>query len=88
LNIEQVLSKKFVGKRWHIIESDYETLQWDDESPKPTLAELEALIPIIEAEIAAEQEARNIAIAEKQVQREALLTRLGITKDEAKLLGF
>jgi hypothetical protein len=88
LNIEQVLSKKFVGKRWHIIESNYETLQWDDESPKPTLAELEALIPIIEVEIAAEQEAIKIAIAEKQVQREALLTRLGITKDEAKLLGF
>ena len=88
MNIEQVLSKKFVGKRWHIIESNYETLQWDDESPKPTLAELEALIPIIEVEIAAEQEAIKIAIAEKQVQREALLTRLGITKDEAKLLGF
>jgi hypothetical protein len=86
LNIEQVLSKKFIGKRWHIIESDYQTLQWDDESPKPTLAELEALIPIIEAETVAEKEAKKIAIAEKQAQREALFARLGITAEEVKIL--
>jgi hypothetical protein len=86
MNIDYVLAKKFVGKRWSIIESNYETLQWDDESPKPTLAELEALIPVVEAEVAAEQEAKETAIAEKQAQRETLFARLGITAEEARLL--
>jgi hypothetical protein len=86
MNIDYVLVKKFDGKQWSIIESDYDTLVWNDESPKPTLAELEALIPIVEAEIVAEQEARANAIAERQEQREALLARLGITEEEAQLL--
>ena len=86
MNIEQVLSKKFVGKRWHIIGNDYETFHWEDENPKPTLIELEALIPVVEAEVAAEQNAQAIAMAEKQARRLVILARLGMTEEEAMLL--
>lgn len=90
MNIEQVLSKKFVGKRWSIIEDNYETLQWDDESPKPTLAELEALIPIIETEAAIAQAEREAAqavkVALKASAKEKLIAGLPLTAEEAETL--
>ena len=86
MSIDYVLVKKFNGKRWSIIESDYNTLVWDDESPKPTLAELEALIPVVEAEIVAGQQAKQAEIEARAIAREALLARLGINADEARLL--
>jgi hypothetical protein len=90
MDIEQVLIKKFVGKRWSITEGNYETLQWDDESPKPTLVELEALIPIIETEAATAQAERRAAqavkVALKASAKEKLIAGLPLTAEEAETL--
>ena len=61
-------------------DNDYSTIQWDVlEGKAPTQAEINKAIENIEANEAAEEQAKATAKA-------ALLDRLGITADEAKLL--
>jgi hypothetical protein len=61
-------------------DEDYSTIKWDklDGNP-PTQAEIEATIK----EIAAEEIAQK---QKSQTDKAALLAKLGITEDEAKLL--
>lgn len=61
-------------------EDDYSTIKWDVlEGDAPTQAEIDAEIKRIKAaEVKAE--------AEKAAKKAALLERLGITEEEAKLL--
>lgn len=61
-------------------EDDYSTIKWDVlEGDAPTQAEIDAEIKKIKAaEVKAE--------AEKAAKKAALLERLGITEEEAKLL--
>jgi hypothetical protein len=75
----KILQRRYQGKQWWIQENDYATLDWLDDSPKPSKATLDGLWAEVQQEIADSAEA-------KQVAREALLTRLGITSDEAELL--
>jgi hypothetical protein len=59
---------------------DYSTIKWDVlEGDAPTQAEIDAAIEQVKADEIAEAEA-------KAAQKAALLDRLGITEDEAKLL--
>jgi hypothetical protein len=59
---------------------DYSTIKWDVlEGEAPTQAEINAAIEQVKADELAEAEA-------KATQRAALLDRLGITEEEAKLL--
>jgi hypothetical protein len=59
---------------------DYSTIQWHViEGDAPSQAEIDAAIEQIKADEANEAEA-------KAAQKAALLDRLGITEDEAKLL--
>jgi hypothetical protein len=61
-------------------DNDYSTIQWDVlEGDAPTKAEIDAAIKAIEAE-----EKTNEAKA--ATDKAALLAKLGITADEAKLL--
>jgi hypothetical protein len=61
-------------------DNDYSTIKWDVlDGEAPTQSEIDAALRKVKAdEIAAE--------AKKAKDREALLARLGITADEAKLL--
>jgi hypothetical protein len=60
--------------------NDYSTIKWDVlEGDAPTQAEIDAAIIQVQADEAAETEA-------KAAQKQALLDRLGITAEEAKLL--
>lgn len=60
--------------------NDYSTIKWDVlEGEAPTLAEIDATIEQIKIDEAQ-------AEATKAAQKQALLNRLGITEDEAKLL--
>jgi len=60
--------------------NDYSTIQWYIlEGEAPTQAEIDAAIEQVKADEVAEAEARAN-------QKAALLDRLGITEDEAKLL--
>jgi hypothetical protein len=54
VDIANVLTRRYPGKLWGLVDNDYETLEWDDESPKPTLKQLEKLWPGVEAEMAKE----------------------------------
>ena len=61
-------------------ENDYSSIKWDVlEGEAPTQAEIDAAIKQVKAD-----EAR--AEAEKAAEKAALLDRLGITADEARLL--
>jgi len=61
-------------------DDDYSTIKWDVlEGDAPTQAEIDAAIEQIKADEAVEAQA-------KAAQKAALLDRLGITEDEAKLL--
>ena len=59
---------------------DYSTIKWDVlEGTAPTQSEIDIAIEQVKADEKAETEA-------KAVQRQALLTRLGITEEEARIL--
>jgi hypothetical protein len=61
-------------------DNDYSTIKWDVlEGKAPTQAEIDSAIEQIKADEITEA-------ATKAAQRQALLTRLGITEDEARLL--
>ena len=66
--------------QWTLLGDDYATLDWHSvDIAKPTKAELENLLSQVES-IKAQQEAETAA------DKAALLSKLGITADEAKLL--
>jgi hypothetical protein len=64
----------------YTMEETYESLQWfSKDKPKPTLEQLEELLPLVE-------NAKAQQAAEAAAKRQALLDKLGITEDEARLL--
>jgi hypothetical protein len=61
-------------------DDDYSTIKWDVlDGDAPTKKEINDTIKLIQAE-------EKTAEADKAIARAALLERLGITEDEAKLL--
>lgn len=48
MDITAILSEKYSGAQWTLNGDDYEGLEWLDESPKPTEAELEAHWPEVQ----------------------------------------
>lgn len=63
-----------------IINNDYSTIKWDVlDGDAPTQAEVDAAIEQVKVEEAQ-------AAADKAAQRVALLERLGITEEEARIL--
>jgi hypothetical protein len=45
-----ILTSKYPGTIWSINANDYDTLTWDNTTPKPTKAELDALWPQVDYE--------------------------------------
>jgi len=74
-----ILFTKYVGSSWTLNGDDYEGLTWLSKTPKPTKETLDGLWDEVLAELRAKKNA-------KATQRQALLTRLGLTEDEARLL--
>jgi hypothetical protein len=74
-----ILSRRFSDSEWTLNGDDYSGLTWLSETSKPTKASLDSLWPKVQTEIEAEVEA-------KAATKAALLERLGITAEEAKLL--
>jgi hypothetical protein len=69
-----------VGSEFTISDGDYSTIKWDVlEGNAPTVAEIDAEIEKIKADEAA-------AMVKAENDKAALLAKLGITADEAKLL--
>jgi hypothetical protein len=74
-----ILTKKYAGSEWTLSGDDYEGLTWLSNTPKPTKSTLDGLWQEVQDLIKTEAET-------KATQKAALLERLGITEDEAKLL--
>ena len=74
-----ILSRRYAGKEWTLNGDEYTGLTWLSDGAKPTKATLDGLWAEVQQEIADEAFAKVSA-------REALLTKLGITADEAQLL--
>jgi hypothetical protein len=55
MNISAILTTKYPGAFWGLDGETYDGLDWRDESPKPTEAELEALWPEVQYEVAYER---------------------------------
>jgi len=73
-----ILSRKYSAE-WTLNGDDYEGLTWLSDTPKPSKEELDALWDEVQAEIEAEREA-------KIERRNAILAKLDLTEEEARLL--
>ena len=51
MDIANVLRLRYPETIWGLKDNDYDTLEWGDHSPKPTLKQLEKLWPGVEAEM-------------------------------------
>jgi len=62
-----VLVAKYPGAQWSLSDNDYDTLEWYDDTPKPSQADLDAAWPTVEYndQVAAVEDARR-ADYEKQ----------------------
>jgi len=81
MDIATILTRKYAGKEWNLDGDDYSGLTWLSDSKKPTKKALEALWPEVEAEIAAEAQAKIDAKASAIAKLEAL----GLTVDEVQV---
>ena len=73
-----ILITNYPGAQWSLTGNDYDTLQWYDDTPKPTQAELDAAWPAV-------QQARQDAVAAKEAARQSAISKLaalGLTVDE------
>jgi len=82
LDYSLILSTNYPTAQWSLTDNVYEGLDWHDESPKPTQAELDALWESTQATIAAKEQAAKNA----KVSALAKLAALGLTADEVKAL--
>lgn len=74
-----ILSRKYPGSEWTLNGDDYDGLEWHSSTPKPSKETLDNLWATVQSEISAEE-------AAKAATRDAVLARLGITKDELREL--
>jgi DNA-binding NarL/FixJ family response regulator len=82
MDISLTLVKKYPEAEWVLVGTDYEGLEWLDDSPKPTKKELLALWPDVEETVQAEQNAKTTA----RESALAKLTALGLTEEEIAAL--
>ncbi len=66
MDIPVILTRKYVGSEWYMNGSEYSGLVWLSKSKTPTEAELEALWPEVEYQVAHErvEGARQVAYRE------------------------
>lgn len=81
MDIAAILTRRYQGSEWTLNGDMYDGLTWLSDGDAPTEAELEALAPEVETEIAAEQQARIDAKASAVAKLEAL----GLTVDEVQV---
>jgi hypothetical protein len=79
LEIVKALISLKPNAEWTISGDNYENLIWLSNGKPPTLAEIEAEIALLPAK-------ESAVLVTKNAEKAALLERLGISHDEAKLL--
>ena len=80
MDISAILSRKFEGSEWTLNGDDYTGLTWLSEGDAPTEAQLKKLWPTVQAEIAAEAQAKIDA----RLSAISKLEALGLTVDEVQ----
>jgi hypothetical protein len=80
MKISEVLIANYADKIWTITGDDYETLEWSDESPKPTKAKLESEWASLETQLAAKAQ----AMLQAKASAISKLQALGLTLDEVE----
>ena len=80
MDIALILSRKFQRTQWTLNGDDYSGLTWLSEGDAPTEAQLKKLWPTVQAEIAAEAQAK-IDARESAISK---LQALGLTVDEVQ----
>ena len=78
-DIAKVIDILVPNAKFVLIGDTLDGLEWLDERPFPTKSEFDATLKKLPALIKAETEA-------KEAKRQAILDRIGLTADEAKLL--
>ena len=79
INYSAILSRRYKGKEWTLNGDEYTGLTWLSDTAKPSKKTLDDLWESVQQEIAEEATANAAAKA-------ALLDRLGITAEEARML--
>jgi len=89
VDIQTVLNRIRPGAEWTLDGDSYEGLTWLDDSPKPTSQEIDDAFPIVAEQIAAEEQAAELAAQEREEQRAsamAKLAMLGLTPEEVRAI--
>ena len=81
MDYAQILTRKYAGAEWTLNGDKYSGLTWLSDTPKPKKAELDALWPEVQAEIAAEAQAKIDAKASAVAKLQAL----GLTVEEVQV---
>jgi hypothetical protein len=81
MKIPEILSIKYPGTQWVLTGDEYEGLEWLDDSPKPTEAELESQWGEVQAKLAADEQAR----VDAKASTIAKLQALGLTLEEVQV---
>lgn len=81
MDIAHVLTRRFAETEWNLVDNDYAKLEWLSDTPKPTEEELSALWPDVQAEIAAEAQAK----VDAKASAVAKLQALGLTVEEVQV---
>ncbi len=77
-----ILTTNYSDKQWILAGIEYQNLDWQDESPKPTKEELDALWESTQTAQIAKQQA-EVAAKESALSK---LTEIGLNVDEVKAL--
>ena len=73
---------------WSLLGDDYDEIQWNSKSAKPSLEVIESTIANLPELEAQEKAKKDAEIAFAKTQKEAVLAKLGLTAQEAvALLG-
>jgi hypothetical protein len=73
-----VLQANYLGAQWSLSGNDYDTLEWYDDTPKPSQQQLDAAWPAV-------QQAQADAVAAREAARQSAIDKLaalGLTVDE------
>ena len=73
-----VLQANYLGAQWSLSGNDYDTLEWYDDTPKPSQQQLDAAWPAV-------QQAQADAVVAKETARQSAISKLaalGLTVDE------
>ena len=82
IDYAKILINNYPNTKWSFNGDFYDGLDWLDESPKPTQAELDALWESTQATVAAKAQ----AVIDTKSSALAKLAALGLTQDEIKAL--